>query len=321
MKDVLLEIKNLSVTFPSIKGKVKAVDNISLSLRKGETLGLVGESGSGKSLTALSIMKLIPQNACISGKILFKGQDILKMDKEQLRNLRGNKISMIYQDPMSALNPTLTIGEQIVEVLKCHNSTTKSEEKRKVIEILEDVGIPDPEHRIKEYPYEFSGGMRQRVLIAMAIINKPDLILADEPTTALDVTIQAQILHLLTKLKKEFELSMVLITHDLGVVSEICDRIAIMYAGKIMEVANTDVLYEKAKHPYTKALMDIGFSLEENKDSLAAIPGVVPSPFDLFPGCRFQTRCKYAKNICFRITPELKEIDQDHYVACHLVGK
>jgi len=321
MKDVLLEIKNLSVTFPSIKGKAKAVDNISLSLRKGETLGLVGESGSGKSLTALSIMKLAPQNASISGKIFFKGQDVLRMDDRQLRNLRGNKISMIYQDPMSALNPTLTIGEQIAEALRCHNSITKSEEKRKVIEILEDVGIPDPIHRIKEYPYEFSGGMRQRILIAMAIINKPDLILADEPTTALDVTIQAQILHLLMDLKEKFGLSMVLITHDLGVVSEICDRIAVMYAGKLMEVADSDVLFEKAKHPYTKALMDIGLSLEENKGSLTSIPGTIPSPFDSFPGCRFQTRCKSAKNICFRIAPELKEIDQGHYVSCHLVGK
>lgn len=315
----LLEIKNLSVGFPAPNGLAKALDNLTLLIESQQSLGLVGESGSGKSLTVLSIMRLVPPNAIVRGRILFKGRDILKIKKETMRQLRGNRISIIYQNPMSALNPVLTIGKQIEEAIRTHRSVSRQMLKKEIWSLLTQVNLPDVSKVITRYPYEFSGGMLQRVLIAIALANKPNLLLADEPTTALDVTIQAQILSLLNHLKEKFQLSLLFITHNLALVKKICNKVAVIYAGRLMEMANTETLINNCRHPYTKSLINIVVSLEKESNSLRAIPGVIPSPVDTISGCRFHPRCSQKKEICSKIIPHLKTVAKDHYVACHLV--
>ncbi|SKC89061.1 ABC transporter ATP-binding protein [Maledivibacter halophilus] len=318
MKKKLLQVNNLRTYFHTFKGTVKAVDNISFDIDEGEILGVVGESGGGKSITGFSIIKLIDEPGKIeTGEIIFDGQDLMKKSENQMNQIRGKDISMVFQDPMTSLNPVYTIGEQMEEVLILHEKLTKEQRKERCIELLKAVGISNPESRLKSYPHQFSGGMRQRVVIAIALAANPKLIIADEPTTALDVTIQAQILRLMTNLVKEQGCSLMLITHDLAVVSEISDRINVMYCGKIIETGYTKSIVEKFKHPYTKGLISSIPDLDKNKERLETIPGIVPNMFDLPKGCNFSPRCKYCKDICKEKEPELVMVDEKHYVACH----
>jgi len=314
----LLSIRNLKTYFFTEEGVVKAVDGIRLEIGKEEAVGLVGESGCGKTVTALSIMRLIPNpGRIVDGEIIFDGEDLLKKTENEMRKIRGNKISMVFQDPMTSLNPVFTIGDQIAEAIELHRKLSKQEAIKETIRILELVGIPEPSSRVKEYPHQFSGGMRQRVMIAMAISTNPSLLIADEPTTALDVMTQAQILELLCRLKKEFKLSVLLITHNLGVAAEFCDRIAVMYAGKIVESADTKTLFEKPKHPYTQALLKAIIKADSRND-LETIQGSSPNPLNMPTGCRFHPRCPYAKEICSRREPETIEVTSGHYVKCFL---
>jgi len=294
----LLNIEDLRVYFYRPEGVLKAVDGLSYKLYRGEVLGIVGESGSGKSVSVLSILKLLPTNGKIeSGSIIFDGKNILNLSKEELRDLRGKDIGIVFQDPMSSLNPVITIGQQVMEPLLWHNLCSKSEAYERAKEMLGMVGIPLPEERMKEYPFQFSGGMRQRVMIALALICRPKLLIADEPTTSLDVTIQAQIIRLLKRMKKEFGMSVILITHNLALTTNFCDRLIIMYAGNMMETGKTkDILYNPA-HPYTKSLLDAVPDIEVEKD-LVPIPGSIPSLIDPPNGCRFHPRCPLAMDIC-----------------------
>ncbi|SHK01317.1 ABC transporter ATP-binding protein [Paramaledivibacter caminithermalis] len=318
MKKKLLQVNNLRTYFHTFKGTVKAVDNISFDIDEGEILGVVGESGGGKSITGFSIIKLIDEPGKIeTGEIIFDGQDLMKKSESQMNEIRGKDISMVFQDPMTSLNPVYTIGEQMEEVLILHEKLTKDQRKKRCIELLKAVGISNPESRLKSYPHQFSGGMRQRVVIAIALAANPKLIIADEPTTALDVTIQAQILRLMTNLVKEQGCSLMLITHDLAVVSEIADRINVMYCGKIVETGSSKSIVEKFKHPYTKGLISSIPDLDKDKDRLETIPGIVPNMFNLPKGCNFSPRCKYCKDICKEKEPELVKVDEKHYVACH----
>ena len=324
-KDILFQIKNLKTYF-TIEGKdAKAVDGVSFDIFQGETLGLVGESGSGKSVTALSLMKLIPNppGKIVDGQILYKDQDILQLSYEELYKIRGKEIAMIFQEPMTSLNPVFPIGMQIEEVIMAHEGLSKDEARKKAITMLELVGIPAPEKRVDDYPHQFSGGMRQRVMIAIALACNPALLIADEPTTALDVTIQAQILDLMLTLKeKRKEAAILLITHDLAVVAELCNRVIVMYGGKIQEIASTDELFEKPLHPYTRGLMNsIPHSDHpgEKGHRLEAIPGNVPSIMNFPSGCKFCTRCTEKLDKCDTIEPPLVEIEKDHFVRCHLV--
>ena len=300
-EEILLKIENLKTHFITSSGIIKAVDGVDLEIKKGETLGLVGESGCGKSVTALSILRLIqtPPGKIASGKIYFQGENLLELENREMRKIRGNKISMIFQEPMTSLNPVFTIGQQIAEVIILHQKLKKKEAYGKTIEMLKKVSIPSPEQRIKEYPHQLSGGMRQRVMIAMALSCNPKLLLADEPTTALDVTIQAQILELIGKLKEEINMSVMLITHDLGIVAEICQTVAVMYAGKIVELGDVFSIFEDTLHPYTKGLLASAARLEaggEKKLRLAAIPGTVPHPSEFLEWCRFEPRGGIAEN-------------------------
>ncbi len=305
MNKNLLSVENLSVIFSNGK-PVKAVDNISFNMAEEEILGLVGESGCGKTLTALSIMKLLPPNADLSGKVIFKGHDILKKNENDLRNIRGKEISLVFQEPMTSLNPVFTVGDQVAEVLITHSKMKKKEALIKTIELLREVGIPSPETRIKEYPHQMSGGMRQRIMISMAIACYPALIIADEPTTALDVTIQAQILELLDSLKTNNRMSILLITHDLGIIAEWADRVEIMYAGRIIEKAAVKEIFNNPRHPYTIGLLE---SLPKKKGiRLVPIPGQVPKMGMLPEGCKFNTRCRYAINECHVKEPELTPV-------------
>jgi oligopeptide/dipeptide ABC transporter ATP-binding protein len=314
----LLNIEDLRVYFYRPEGVLKAVDGLSYKLYRGEVLGIVGESGSGKSVSVLSILKLLPTNGKIeSGSIIFDGKNILNLSKEELRDLRGKDIGIVFQDPMSSLNPVITIGQQVMEPLLWHNLCSKSEAYERAKEMLGMVGIPLPEERMKEYPFQFSGGMRQRVMIALALICRPKLLIADEPTTSLDVTIQAQIIRLLKRMKKEFGMSVILITHNLALTTNFCDRLIIMYAGNMMETGKTkDILYNPA-HPYTKSLLDAVPDIEVEKD-LVPIPGSIPSLIDPPNGCRFHPRCPLAMDICKEEVPPLFNIDTDHYSACWL---
>jgi len=314
----LLNIEDLRVYFYRPEGVLKAVDGLSYKLYRGEVLGIVGESGSGKSVSVLSILKLLPTNGKIeSGSIIFDGKNILNLSKEELRDLRGKDIGIVFQDPMSSLNPVITIGQQVMEPLLWHNLCSKSEAYERAKEMLGMVGIPLPEERMKEYPFQFSGGMRQRVMIALALISRPKLLIADEPTTSLDVTIQAQIIRLLKRMKKEFGMSVILITHNLALTTNFCDRLIIMYAGNMMETGKTkDILYNPA-HPYTKSLLDAVPDIEVEKD-LVPIPGSIPSLIDPPNGCRFHPRCPLAMDICKEEVPPLFNIDTDHYSACWL---
>lgn len=315
--DYIIDIKNLSVEYRTDAGVTHAVNNLNLKLKSGETLGLVGETGAGKTTTALSIMRQIPDPPGIitSGEVLFQGENLLKKPISEMRDVRGNKISMIFQDPMTSLNPIMTVGDQIAEVIELHQNVNRSELRERSIKMLETVGIR--KERIDDYPHEFSGGMKQRVVIAMALACRPDLLLADEPTTALDVTIQAQVLELMKRLKVEFNTAMIMITHDLGVVAEICDYVAIMYAGSIMEYSDVMEIYENPLHPYTLGLFNSIPSLDEDRD-LIAIPGLPPDPTDLPTGCPFHPRCKYATERCAKEIPPVYEPVAGHDVACFI---
>ena len=317
----LLDIRNLSVAFDTDSGKVYAVNNLSLKIGRKETLGLVGETGAGKTTTALAVMKLIqsPPGKITSGEIILEGQDLMRVPEKDMFNIRGNKISMIFQDPMTSLNPVMTVGEQISEVIELHQKLSKDELRKKTEEMLEVVGIR--KERINDYPHQFSGGMKQRVVIAMALACNPELIIADEPTTALDVTIQAQVLELMKNLKEKYDTSMILITHDLGVVAEICDYVSVIYAGSIVEYASVKDMYETPGHPYTKGLFNSIPSLDEDVESLTTIKGNPPDPSALSSGCRFHPRCDKCMEICKHTNPEFQEVSPGHFIACHLFKK
>ena len=317
----LLDIRNLSVAFDTDSGKVYAVNNLSLKIGRKETLGLVGETGAGKTTTALAVMKLIqsPPGKITSGEIILEGQDLMRVPEKDMFNIRGNKISMIFQDPMTSLNPVMTVGEQISEVIELHQKLSKDELRKKTEEMLEVVGIR--KERINDYPHQFSGGMKQRVVIAMALACNPELIIADEPTTALDVTIQAQVLELMKNLKEKYDTSMILITHDLGVVAEICDYVSVIYAGSIVEYASVKDMYETPGHPYTKGLFNSIPSLDEDVESLTTIKGNPPDPSALPSGCRFHPRCDQCMEICKHTNPEFQEVSPGHFIACHLFKK
>ncbi|MEK6323046.1 MAG: ABC transporter ATP-binding protein [Acidobacteriota bacterium] len=314
----LLEVSDLRVYFHTDDGILKAVDGVSFNIATGETLGLVGESGCGKSVTAYSILKLLPVPPAeyAGGEIGFRGKNLLALDDKAMRRLRGNLISMIFQEPMSSLNPIMSIGAQITEAIREHRKTSGHEAREIAIDMLRRVGIPSPETRFHEYPHQMSGGMKQRAMIAMALVCRPSLLIADEPTTALDVTIQSQILELLNELQRELNMSVLLITHDLGVVAETCDRVAVMYAGKVVETAPVVSLFESPKHPYTHGLFRSLPTLGERKKQLSVIPGAVPSPLDFPSGCRFRTRCSLAQEVC-KDEPPLREIKPEHFAACH----
>jgi oligopeptide/dipeptide ABC transporter ATP-binding protein len=317
----LLKVENLKTHFMIEGQKAKAVDGLDFNVLEGEFFGIVGESGSGKSVTALSILRLIPDppGKISSGKVLFEDKDLLRLPWEKMRKIRGNEISMIFQEPMTSLNPVFTIGFQIMEPLIIHRNMDKKEAKEEAIKMLEKVGIPSPERRADDYPHQFSGGMRQRAMIAMALSCDPSLLIADEPTTALDVTVQAQILELMSEIKnKRKESAIILITHDLAVIAETCDRVMVMYCGKIQEVAKTINLFENPLHPYTKGLMASIPSLSKKQRRLTAIPGNVPGILNFPPGCPFHPRCKHKMPICERDVPELLEVEKEHLVRCHL---
>src|SRR2546423_12767204 len=318
IRNPLLEVVGLRVHFRTDAGLVKAVDGVSLAIGPGETLGLVGESGCGKSVTAYAILQLLaaPPAEYAGGEIRFGGENLLALDERRLRRVRGNLISMIFQEPMSSLNPIMSVGRQVTEVILEHQAVSKQEARDRALEMLRRVRIPSPEARFNDYPHQMSGGMKQRAMIAMALACKPQLLIADEPTTALDVTIQAQILDLLNELQSELGMSVLLITHDLGVVAETCDRVAVMYAGRIVEHAPVNDLFERPKHPYTHGLFRSLPSLNEKRARLAAIPGSVPNPLDFPSGCRFRTRCAMAQEVC-KQEPPLREIVAGHSAACH----
>jgi len=318
MGDKLLEVKNLRTHFHTFKGDVKAVDGVSFSLNKGEILGIVGESGGGKSVTGFSILKLIEEpGKIVGGEIIFKGEDLVKKSERGMKNIRGSEISMIFQDPMTSLNPLYTIQQQIEEVLKLHSNMNAEERRNRCIELLTDVGIPQPEERLDSYPHQFSGGMRQRVIIASALAAEPELIIADEPTTALDVTIQAQILRLMKRLVKEKNTSLLLITHDLAVVSEMVDRVIVLYCGQVLEAGKINEIIYNPSHPYTKGLLNSIPRLHDQKKRLSQIQGMVPNMFELPAGCNFAPRCKYCQDKCLQEEPQIREIDEGHRVSCH----
>ncbi len=317
----ILEIKDLTIQYHADKRIVEAVNKLNLTLKKGESLGLVGETGAGKTTTALGIMGLIPNppGKVVDGEILFEGEDLLKLNKKKLREVRGKKISMIFQDPMTSLNPVVTVGDQIAENIRIHEKCSKAQAVVKATETLEMVGIPG--ERYGEYPHQFSGGMKQRVVIAIALSCNPDLLLADEPTTALDVTIQAQVLDLIVKLKKEKQTSMILITHDLGIVAEVCDKVAIMYAGEIVEFGSLEQIYNNTCHPYTKGLFGSIPDLDSHVKRLNPIPGLMPDPANLPEGCNFCPRCNCGCKKCETENPGLIEVEPGHYVKCFNFGK
>lgn len=316
MSDLLLQVNNLRTAFVTEKGPLYAVDDVSFDLKKGRTLGIVGESGCGKSVTALSIMRLvpIPPGKIVQGQIFYRGKNLLSLSPREMRRIRGNEISMIFQDPMTSLNPVFTIGNQILEAIRLHQDLSRKEARNLTVEMLRKVGIPAPEQRIHDYPHQLSGGMRQRVMIAMALSCRPSLLIADEPTTALDVTIQAQILELIKSLQMEFGMSIMLITHDLGVIAETCDEVVVMYCGKIVEYADVTTLFEHPMHPYTIGLLHSIPSL--GKGRLAVIPGLVPDLLNLPKGCRFQERCPWVKEDCRLFEPPLEELEPGHWVRC-----
>ena len=321
--NVLLEVKDLRTHFKTDNGILKAVDGVSFTVHEGETVGLVGESGCGKSVTNLSIMRLVPSppGKIVGGEVLYRGTDIMKLSEKELRNIRGNKISMIFQDPMTSLNPYLRISTQMIETIRLHQNMTKQEARERAITMLKLVGIPSAESRIDCYPHQFSGGMRQRVMIAMALSCNADLLIADEPTTALDVTIQAQILDLLKELQEKLHMSIIFITHDLGVISEMADEVAVMYAGEIVEKASTRELFEDPKHPYTVGLMDSIPDINEEVDRLKTLEGLVPSLYDMPKGCHFAPRCKYACPECEKEHIELTNLEGGRQVRCRRYEK
>lgn len=315
----LLEVRNLETHFHTQDGVVKAVDGVSFYVNRGETLGIVGESGCGKSVTSLSVMRLIPNppGKIAGGQIFFDGEDLLKASEEEMRHIRGNRIAMIFQDPMTSLNPVLTVGRQITESLELHLKLSRREAKNRAAELLDMVGIPSAAKRLDNYPHQFSGGMRQRVMIAMALSCNPELLIADEPTTALDVTIQAQILELINRLREELDTAVMMITHDLGVVAGMTDRVTVMYAGKVVEEGKTDELFSNPRMPYTIGLLRSIPRLDEGRGrKLTPIRGLPPSLIDLPQLCPFSPRCDYVQDACLSQTPPLRSVGQDHRAAC-----
>ena len=322
-QEPLVSVRDLHTDFTVEGNTAQAVDGVSFDIMPGEVLGLVGESGCGKSVTALSLLKLIPDppGKIRKGSAIFRGRDLLAMDYDEMRKIRGNEIAMIFQEPMTALNPVFTIGFQMREAIQHHVGASKEEANNRAVEMLEKVGIPDARARLDNYPHQFSGGMRQRVMIAMALSLQPALLIADEPTTALDVTIQAQILDLMLEMKSQQDgASILLITHDLAVVAETCDRVVVMYGGKIQEVAPVRELFRNPLHPYTQGLLRSlpRPELDDQQDELETIPGIVPSIFDWPPGCRFSTRCPFVEDRCRQEVPELREMGDGHWVRCHV---
>jgi len=323
MTDPLLEVEDLHTYFYSENGVARSVDGVSFTVGRGETVGLVGESGSGKSVTALSLLRLIraPGRIEPGSRVRFEGKDLLALSEEEMRRMRGNRVAMIFQEPMTALNPVFTVGEQIAEVSRIHEGTSRRDAWKRAIEMLELVGIPAPEQRAKEYPHQLSGGMRQRVVIAMALVMNPALVIADEPTTALDVTIQAQILELLAELQQRTGMSILLITHDLGVVAETCSRVLVMYGGEIVEEAPVGVTFASAHHPYSEGLLGAMPRVGGEQERLATIPGTVPAPTNWPTGCRFHDRCPYAWERCAQEHPPLYQIGVGHVSRCHLADE
>ncbi|MFT6399099.1 MAG: peptide/nickel transport system ATP-binding protein [Bradymonadia bacterium] len=323
-EDILLELDAVQTYFFTDAGIVPSVDGVSYKIRRGETLGVVGESGCGKSVTALSIMGLVPSppGRTVGGRILFNGVDLLTLSQKEMREIRGNEIGMIFQEPMTSLNPVYTVGNQIGEAIQLHLKLPPDETRKLTIEMLAKVGIPEPAQRVDEYPHQLSGGMKQRVMIAMALVCGPELLIADEPTTALDVTIQAQILDLLNELQEEVGMSILMITHDLGVVAEVSDSVVVMYAGNVVEYADVHTLFDDPQHPYTlglfSSLPDLG---KPRGDVLPTIPGMVPSPLQFPTGCRFRTRCSFADERCSAEVPHLRDVGGGHLVACHYASE
>ena len=320
--NIILQVQNLTTAFDTETGRIRAIEDVSFDLKKEQVLGLVGESGCGKSVTALSIMRLLPKPVGVieSGRILFKGADIVDLEADKMHEIRGKRISMIFQEPMTSLNPVHRIGKQLAEVFHLHfPQMTDAEIRQESIEILQKVGIPEPEQRMEEYPHGISGGMRQRVMIALALACKPEILIADEPTTALDVTIQAQILDLMKKLQRETGMAIIFITHDLGVIAETCQEVVVMYAGKVAESAATIELFKNAKHPYTQGLLASIPRLDmPRKTKLNIIEGIVPSLYELPSGCRFRTRCPHVMDICAIEPPPLIEVGENHFTSCYL---
>ena len=321
MSNALLEIRDLTVKYVTMDGTVHAVTDVNLTIEAGETLGLVGETGAGKTTTALSILNLLPTPPAkiTKGEILFDGKNVLEMSDHDIRQIRGSRISMIFQDPMTALNPIFPVEKQIAEVISIHEQLSAAQSVEKARQVLEMVGIPA--FRGREYPHQFSGGMKQRVVIAMALACNPQLLIADEPTTALDVTIQAQVLELIRDMKEQSGSSMLLITHDLGVVAETCDKVAIMYAGEIVEYGSLEDIFDRVAHPYTKGLFNSLPSLDRVEHRLQPIHGLMPDPSDLPEGCKFHPRCPYATDRCKGAEPPLAEIEPGHYCRCHYAAK
>ena len=317
MSENILEVQDLEIRYVTDEETVRAVNDISFSLKEGESIGLVGETGAGKTTTALGIMGLVPDppGEVVGGSIVFDGQDLLKLPEKQMREIRGGKISMIFQDPMTSLNPVMTVGDQIAEVVLLHNKMSKAQAKKRAMEMLEQVGIPGS--RCDDYPHQFSGGMKQRVVIAIALACSPKLLIADEPTTALDVTIQAQVLELMRKLKETYNTSMILITHDLGVVAKICDKVAVVYAGEIIETDTLKEIYTDKRHPYTIGLFDSLPDIENDASTLKVIQGSVPDPSDLPDGCKFHPRCPYATEACKTGRVPLTLLEGTHLVRCN----
>lgn len=327
MSEALLKVQGLKTYFFLERGVVKAVDGVSFEIKKGEILGVVGETGCGKSVTALSIMRLILRpGKIVEGKIIFEGEDLLKKSSEEMRKIRGSKIAMIFQDPHTSLDPVFTIGSQIAEPIELHQVEEQhlmkvEEVPRKVVEMVKLVGIPDPEQRVTEYPHQFSGGMKQRAMIGMMLSCNPALLIADEPTTAVDVTIQAQILDLMRELRRKLGTSIIIITHNLGLIVEMCDRVAVMYAGNMVEQADTMTLFENPAHPYTRALLAAVPKVGVERQELETIPGMVPSLLHPPPGCKFHPRCPHAMDVCRKMFPETVEVGKGHTVNCHLYCK
>jgi peptide/nickel transport system ATP-binding protein len=320
-KKLLLDIQDLSIHYVVESGTVHAVEHLNLTLAPGENLGFVGETGAGKTTTALGIMGLVPNppGKVVSGKILFDGEDLLKKSEEQMRSIRGGKIAMIFQDPMTSLNPVITVDKQIAEMVLLHNDVTEQQALERAEEMLELVGIK--RERARDYPHQFSGGMKQRVVIAIALACNPTLLIADEPTTALDVTIQAQVLELMHELRRKINTSLIMITHDLGIVAEMCDKVAIMYAGKVVEYAPTEALFNHPGHPYTEGLFNSIPDLDSDEEELKVIQGLMPDPTNLPSGCTFHPRCPYAVEACSKDVPPMVEIEPGHFVACPVRGK
>lgn len=320
--NLLLSVQGLKVHFRTSQGLLKAVNHGNFDVRRGEIYGIVGESGSGKSVTALSILRLLPPTAQIAGgNILFHGTDLLSLDDHQIRSIRGKRISMVFQDALASFDPLFTIANQIGEAMLIHRKMGASELDKHIVHLISSVGIPEPTIRKDQYPHQFSGGMKQRAMSAMALSNNPELIIADEPTTSLDVTIQAQIMELFKDLTRRLAVAILLITHDMGIIAEVCDRVSVMYAGYVIETSDVFSLFKQPKHPYTRMLMSSIPRLDMETTSLASIPGRVPNPLDLPPGCVFQPRCQYAADMCARGMPELVDLEDGTKVACYRIQR